>query len=146
MFRRLVISLFLTFGLALAGLVAIAPSAVAQPTATAQFAARGTLVAKGAAVVVRVRYTCPEGAEPFFLDVRVTQRVGGRVADGFGFVTGTNLTCDGTQHTAVVRVAAIAGGAPFRAGDALAQGILLVCDESGCAEVQFSRVIEIVRR
>jgi hypothetical protein len=150
MVRRLVVRIMLvgTISLALATLVPILP-AFASPTATVQVGQPGTLVAKGAAVEVPIVYSCSSDTTFASLSVTITQRVGSNeIATGTGVNTDL-LTCDGSEHTYVILVTPTNGGSnnAFRKGEALAEGHLLACDETGfpCSEAYSSGVIQIVK-
>jgi hypothetical protein len=142
MLRRLVrIVLVMTLGTALA-VAALAATAAALPTVSAELDGTAPLVAKGAAVDVGVSYSCSSDAAFADISVSLTQRVGGgRLASGSAGTS--NLVCDGTEHTALVRVTAF-GAAAFKKGDAAAQGFLEACLADGtCATTGFSGVLRI---
>lgn len=148
MLRRLVVRIMLvgTVGLTVAT-VPILP-AFAQPTVTLHVGQPGTLVARGAAVEVPLDYSCSADATFASLNLSITERVGGNeTATGSGFTS--ELTCDGSEHTALVVATPTNGGSgnAFRKGEALAQGHLLGCDPSGfpCGEVSSDGVIQIVK-
>ena len=74
------------------------------------------LGAKGAVVFVPVEVRCSEHADAS-VSVRLTQRSGGRIAQGIGFTS--DIVCDGEFHTVTVAVTATV--APFKKGVAFAQ-------------------------
>ncbi|MDQ1738866.1 MAG: hypothetical protein QOE53_518, partial [Pseudonocardiales bacterium] len=73
-----------------------------------------TLVARGAAVDVAVDVTC--NAQYAGLDVQLTERVGSRIANGYGSV---QVVCTGSPQRLLVRVMA-SGDKAFSKGTALA--------------------------
>ncbi len=84
-------------------------------------------------VVVRVPVdvTCDvPGARTAYVSLSVTQAVGERVANGYGFVPG-GVRCDGRSHRLTVGVVASAGGAAFRMGDAAVTASVSACPEDG---------------
>lgn len=100
-----------------------------------------TLVARGAAVLVPVEVVCPAGSEFASVSVQVTQRVGSRIASGFG---GTgDLVCTGEPQT--VEVLVQAQNMAFKKGPAVAEASLFACNEFGCEEVRDIETIRIVR-
>jgi hypothetical protein len=116
-------------GSALAAAIPVLPAVgQASPPHPVVDIGTGRLVARGAAVDVPVTYTCGPGDLEFgFLEVQLTQRTQqGRLAQGFGFTT--NIVCDGTPHTVIVRVTAESffGGVAFKSGVALATATLVV--------------------
>jgi hypothetical protein len=148
MVRRLVVRIILvgTISLTLATVVPILP-AFAQPTGTVQVGQPGTVVAKGAAVEVPVDYSCSPDATFASLSVAITERVGSNeTATGFG--SSTELTCDGSEHTALILATPTNGesGNAFRKGEAVAQGHLFGCDQFGaCFDVFSTGIIEILK-
>jgi hypothetical protein len=68
------------------------------------------------------------GAKTAYASVSVTQAVGHRVANGYGFVPG-GVPCDGLSHRVTVSVVASGGGAPFRIGDAAVTASVSACPE-----------------
>ena len=130
-----------------AGLAVAAPAmpAVGQfspPTViSVEVGDEAKLVAKGAAVLVPVEVTCPAGTAFGSLSVQVTQRVGSRIASGFGGTS--NFACTGT--TQVVHVLVTAQDAAFKKGPAVAQASLFVCGDFGCQSVTDTETIRIVR-
>lgn len=142
MLRRLVRIVFvLALGTTLA-ITVLAPPAVAQPTISATFGETATLVARGAAIDVPVTYSCSPDTAFADIGVQVTQRVGGnRLAQGFGSTS--NLICDGTEHTTLIRVTA-SGENAFRRGVALAVGFFTACTaDFVCTSIRFEDTIQI---
>ena len=72
---------------------------------------------EGAFVNVPVTYQCDFFDDRIFIDVRVTQSRGNRIADGFGSAQGT---CTGSPQTVLVRVNSFTG-VPYHQGKAVAQ-------------------------
>ena len=72
----------------------------------------------------------------------VTQRSGNTVMRGSG---NTQFTCTGEPQIVTLRVVADAGGAPFKAGEAVvSESTVQVCsDVSGCAFADLDQVIRI---
>ena len=99
-----------------------------------------TLVARGAAVLVPVEVTCPAGSRGF-VSVRVTQRVGSRIASGSA---GTgDFVCTGTTQTIEVLVPAT--GQAFKKGQAVAEASVFVCGPLFCGPASDIETIRIVR-
>ncbi|MEZ5411501.1 MAG: hypothetical protein R2761_25945 [Acidimicrobiales bacterium] len=99
------------------------------------------LVARGAALDVTVEYSCT--AQPnMFIEVRVTEAVGRRVASGFG---STSVGCDGATHRTVVRVVATPGGAAFARGTAVVDASVFGCrdDFAVCGNDTISRTVRV---
>jgi hypothetical protein len=102
------------------------------PTLTVSLTGRATLVAKGAAVDVEFVHSCSPGLDGGMI-VNLTQRVGGKLlATGFGIAR--DFICDNAEHTATVSV--IAETAPFKKGDAVAEGTFEGCSPGGCLFVR----------
>jgi hypothetical protein len=115
------------------GLVAVAAVAVLGPassavgffsrglTLTIQVKSPATLHAKGAAIDVPIDVVCTSPTA--FVDVQVTQRVGGgSLAQGFG---GQRITCTGQVQGITVTMAA--NGSAFKNGTAFAQATISGC-------------------
>ena len=101
-----------------------------------------TLVARGAAVSVPVEVLCSPGSSGF-INASVTQRVGSRIASGFGGTS--DFACTGASQTVSVLVTAQSGQA-FKKGPALAQASLSICDfVFQCQSVNDTETIRIVR-
>ena len=99
-----------------------------------------TLVAKGAAVLVPVEVVCPAGSMFASLSVQVTQRVGNRIASGFGVA---EVVCTGGPQT--VNVLVTAEGQAFKKGPAVAEVSLFACNQFGCRSVNEFEEIRIER-
>ncbi|HVF15123.1 MAG TPA: hypothetical protein VM942_11020 [Acidimicrobiales bacterium] len=152
MSRRNVVRLFAAIGMG-AGLTFAGPTlpAVGQvfpppppppPTTTlsVELGDEATLVARGAAVSVPVEVICPAGSIRF-VNAQVTQRVGSRIARGFG---GTELTCTGTTQT--VEVLVRAQEQAFKRGSAVGEASMFFCDPFFfCQSVMDTETIRIVR-
>lgn len=136
-------------GTALAAAIPVLPAVGEQsppqspPTPVVHIGARAILQARGAAIIVPVRVTCGPGAtSPGFLSVQVSQRVGNRIAVGFGFLS--NVSCNG--ETRRIRVPTLAQNRPFRVGVAFAVANLDVCFPTECLNAVDFREIQVVRR
>lgn len=78
---------------------------------------------------VPVDITCDvPGARTAYASLSVTQAVGDRIANGYGFVPG-GVPCDGLSHRLAVSVVAGAGGAPFHIGGAAVTASVSACPE-----------------
>ena len=97
-----------------------------------------TLEARGAAVTASVTVVCTPGAQAF-LNVSLTERVGGDLASGFG--NGEIPTCTGGAQTVIVNITA--ESAPFRRGTAFGTANLFITASPG--NIVDQREIEIVR-
>ena len=109
--------------------------AVAQlsPSTSVEVGDQATLVAKGAGVLVPIEVVCPAGSTGFqSLNVQLTQRVGNRIASGFGGTS--DFVCTGAAQTIDVFVTA-QGERAFKRGPAVADAQLLVCNEFFMCEV-----------
>lgn len=104
----------------------------------------GHLVARGAAADVTVEYSCT--AMSMYVNVRLTERVGRRVASGIGTTT---VPCDGATHRVVVRVAADPAGAAFVRGRAVADTYVDGCrvdhNRYMCGRDTVTRTIRLTR-
>jgi hypothetical protein len=139
--RWIRIAITITLGVALATLPAF-PAVGQQAPATVEIGDTATLAARGAGLLVTVTVTCPADTAFADLFVSVSQRRGGRVANGSGFVG--NLDCTGEPQEITVPVQAF--GAPFRQGVAFATAELFVCDPNfECVSVTDTEEITIVR-
>jgi hypothetical protein len=98
-----------------------------------------TLIARGAAVDVPVDVNC--NAQSAYLDVQLTERVGSRIASGYGYV---QVACTGSPQRVLVRVIASAGKA-FSRGTALANANLGGCRENTCGGEASSVTIKITK-
>lgn len=99
------------------------------------------LVARGAAVLVPVEIRCPAG-ETGSIAVRVTQRAGSRIANGFGSTN--DFVCTGATQT--VDVLVTAQDMAFKKGGAVAEAFLSVCtDFFFCQQVSDTENIAIDR-
>lgn len=105
---------------------------LAEPQSTAH------LVAGGAALDVPVDYTC--AASSMEINLQVTEKMGKRLASGFGYVS---VPCDGSSHTTVVRLTA--NGTAFAKGTGAVQLSVFGCsqDFSVCGSDTISRTITI---
>ncbi len=135
--------LLATFGVAVLMLAASAGPAAAQtPTVVSvEVGDEATLVARGAAVLVPIEVTCPAG-ETAFVSASVTERVGSRIASGFG---GTTFVCTGGSQIVDVTVNAQGSGQAFKKGSAVAEASLAVCSFFECTFASDSENIQIVR-
>ena len=105
-------------------------SQLSPPVAAIQIASPAHLGARGAVVTVPITVVCgPNGT--IFGSVRVTQRAGSEIANGFGSVE--NISCTGTFQTINATVNANPGKA-FKRGKAFASAELFICNNFGCAE------------
>ena len=138
--RWIRLAIAISLGAALATLPAL-PAVGQQAPATVELGDTATLAARGAAVLVTVTVTCPADSDFAQLFVSVSQRRGGRVAAGSGFVS--EFTCTGEPQEITVPV--LAFGAPFRAGVAFASAELFVCGPFFCGSVTDAEEITIVR-
>lgn len=137
-----------TIGCALAGGVTLAMLSPAAPALafdsgglhlalTVQSPA--TLVARGAAVDVPVDVTC--NAQNAYLDVQLTERVGSRLASGYGYV---EVACTGSEQRVLVRVLAN-GDRAFSRGTAVATASLGACNEFTCGSERSTVTIKITK-
>ena len=133
------IAIAITLGTALATLSAL-PAVSQQAPVTVELG-DATLAARGAGLLVTVTVTCPADSDFADLFVNVSQRRGGRVANGGGFVG--NIDCTGEPQEVTVPVTAF--GAAFRQGVAFATAELAVCGPEGCQFVTDTEEITIVR-
>lgn len=100
-----------------------------------------TLVSRGAAVSVPIEIVCPGGATGF-LSVRMTQRVGSRIASGTG--TTTDFVCTGA--TQIVNVLVTGSDHAFKRGEAVGEAFLAVCpDFFFCSFASDTETVRIVR-
>ena len=134
------IAIAISLGAALAILPAL-PAVGQQAPATVELGDTATVAARGAGLFVTVTVTCPADSDFADLFVNVSQRRGGRVANGGGFVG--NIDCTGEPQEITVPV--IAFGAPFRQGVAFATAELFVCGPEGCQQATDAEAITIVR-
>jgi hypothetical protein len=134
------IAIAITLGAALATLPAL-PAVSQQAPATVEIGDTATLAARGAGLLVTVTVTCPADSDFTQLFVSVSQRRGGRVANGSGFLT--NIGCTGEPQEITVPVMAF--GAAFRQGVAFATAELTVCGPEFCQTVTDTEEITIVR-
>ena len=119
--------------------------AVAEPcSVTAHLGARAVLVAGGAAVDIPVVHTCSPDGVFGGIDLEATEAVShGRVAQAFDSTL--EVTCDGTEHTSMVRMTPD-NDIAFRRGTAVVRGSLHACDSSGlCTYVLLSDLVPILR-
>ena len=100
-----------------------------------------SLVARGAAVDAQVEVQCPAGS-PASVSVQLVQRAGSKIATGFGGTSG--VVCTGGTQIVTVQVFAQPGQA-FKKGPAVGQASLSTCGFAGCAFVNDSENIDIVR-
>jgi hypothetical protein len=140
--RWIRIAIAIALGAALAATLPALPAVSQQspPPPMIEIEDTATLAARGAAVLVQVTVTCPADSDFADLSVEVSQRRGGRIANGFGF---TSVTCTGEPQTITVEV--LAFGAPFRQGVAFARATLFACGPSFCGQVTDAEEITIVR-
>lgn len=82
---------------------------LAQPLSPAH------LVAGGAAIDVPVNYTCTAKPDGMYLTLDVTEAAGRKIAGGSASQV---VPCNGRSTTIVMRVNAVASGAPFAKGTA----------------------------
>jgi hypothetical protein len=116
------------------------PPAAAQESLSVELGDLATLQARGAAVSVSIEVTCPVGYTRS-VPVRVTQRVGSRIARGAG---GTSrAACTGDTQTVDVWVHA--EGQAFKKGPAVAEASLVFCNDFSCQFVSDTENIQIVR-
>lgn len=98
------------------------------------------LLARGAAIEVPLEVTCnATGTVDVF--VRVTQRSGSGVAEGFGF---ESVACTGSGEQVTVTVQAT-GGKVFKKGTAVVTAEVFGCNEAICGTETDTEVIEIQR-
>lgn len=96
------------------------------------------LVARGAAVDVPVEVTCnATGTADVF--VRVTQKSGSGVAQGFG---STSVGCTGSGQQITIRAQA-EGGKTFKQGTAVASAEIFGCNRVTCGSETDSEVIQL---
>jgi hypothetical protein len=138
--RWIRIAIAISLGAALATLPAL-PAVSQQASATVEIGDTATLAARGAGLLVTVTVTCPADTDFADLFVSVSQRRGGRVANGGGFVS--NIDCTGEAQEITVPVQAF--GAPFRQGVAFATADFSVCGPEFCQTVSDTEEITIVR-
>ena len=150
MSKRLLLYIVVFPALVLALAVGACASAGAVPTsASAALGGTATLVAKGAAIDVPVIYSCSSDTSAGTIVVIVSERVPGNhtasgVADTFGNEFG--MICDGTQHTADIRVTSNNTFA-FHKGTGVVRGSFEACDIDGsCASPLFSGLIKIAKK
>jgi hypothetical protein len=98
------------------------------------------LLARGAAIEVPLEVTC-NATGPVEVFVRVSQRSGSGVAEGFGFES-VGCTGSGEQVTVVVQAS---GGKTFRKGTAVVTAEVFGCNEAICGTETDTEVIEIQR-
>jgi hypothetical protein len=137
------IAIAITLGAALAATLPALPAVSQQspPPPMVEIGDTATLAARGAGLLVTVTVTCPADSDFADLFVSVSQRRGGRVASGSGFVG--NIDCTGEPQEVTVAVTAF--GAPFRQGVAFATAELFVCGPFFCDSVTDAEEITIVR-
>jgi hypothetical protein len=138
--RRLAV-LALALGSLVAALVPVA-GAVAQespPQGLSIEVMSARLLAKGAGVEVTVEYQCPFGTAS--LSLRVSQRAGSAVTQGFG---GEEVSCTGAPETTTVIVVPD-GGRPFKVGAAIVEAELFSCSFF-CGSVQDDEEVRVSRR
>jgi hypothetical protein len=134
-------------GIALAGGAALALFSPASPAlgflsgglhldVTVQSPA--TLVARGAAIDVPVDVDC-NATQNTFVNVGVTERVGGQTATGSGSV---QAACNGGHQRLLIRVTAGAGK-PFAKGTAVANANIFGCNNTTCGSESSSATIQI---
>jgi hypothetical protein len=97
------------------------------------------LLARGAAIAVPVEITCT--ATEAFVSVRVTERVGKRLATGSGYA---QVGCTRSRQQLTVTVVADDGTA-FAKGTAFAEGDIFGCAPSVCGVETDQATIEITR-
>ncbi|HEX8095597.1 hypothetical protein [Jatrophihabitans sp.] len=98
-----------------------------------------TLVARGAAVDVPVEVNC--NATSAYVDVQLTERVGSRLASGYGYV---EVACTGSPQRVLVRVVA-SGDKAFTRGTALANANIGGCNATICGGERSSVTIKITK-
>jgi hypothetical protein len=138
--RWIRIAIAISLGAALATLPAL-PAVSQEAPATIEIGDTATLAARGAGLLVTVTVTCPADTEFSDLFVSVSQRRGGRVANGSGFVG--NIDCTGEPQEVTVPIQAF--GAPFRQGVAFATADFSFCGPEFCQTVSDTEEITIVR-
>jgi hypothetical protein len=97
------------------------------------------LLARGAAVEVPLEVTCTS-EQPAWVDVFVTQRVGGKIAQGYG-----NAQVGCTRQGQDIRITVTAYGNAFRAGTAFAEATIFGCAPTFCGSESDAETIEIRR-
>jgi hypothetical protein len=99
-----------------------------------------TLVAKGAGADVTLVVECA-GAKTASVQVKLTESVGNKIAQGFGFTT---IGCTDANETIVVLVTANSEKA-FAKGSAIADSTIFACTPSGsvCGSEQDQRTIKL---
>jgi hypothetical protein len=97
-----------------------------------------TLVARGAAVDVPIDVEC--NTQYASLDVQLTERVGNRIASGYGYV---QVACTGSQQRVLVRL--MASGNAFSKGTAVATANLSGCNDTACGGEQSSVTVKITK-
>ena len=105
---------------------------LAQPQSPAH------LIARGAALDVTVEYSC--AADFMSIEIQATEKVGSRVASGFGSVS---VPCDGATHTTIVRITT--NGTAFARGTAAIRLSVFGCsqDFSVCGNETINRTIDV---
>jgi hypothetical protein len=98
-----------------------------------------TLVARGAAVDVPVDVNCNAGYAS--LDIQLTERVGSRIANGYGYV---QVACTGSTQRILVRVQA-GGDKAFSKGTAVGTANLSGCNDITCGNEQRSVTVKITK-
>jgi hypothetical protein len=98
-----------------------------------------TLIARGVAVDVPVDVNC--NAQYAYLDVQLSERVGSRMASGYGYV---QLACTGSPQRVLVRVMA-SGDKAFSRGTALATANFTGCSDPICGNESSSVTIKITK-
>ncbi|HEY0166266.1 MAG TPA: hypothetical protein VGB75_04410 [Jatrophihabitans sp.] len=98
-----------------------------------------TLVARGAAVDVAVDVEC--NAQYAYLDIQLTERVGSRIASGYG---NTRVTCTGVTQRVLVRVVA-SSDKSFAKGSAVASAFLYSCTGTVCGSESASTTIKVTK-
>jgi hypothetical protein len=98
-----------------------------------------TLVARGAAVDVPVDVNC--NAQYASLDLQLIERVGSRIASGYGYVS---VACTGSPQRLLVRIVA-SGDRAFSRGTALATANLGGCSPTICGSERSSVTIKITK-
>ena len=138
---RLLAAIGIGGGLALAVPALPAVGQISPPAVfSVEVGDEATLVARGAAVLVPVEIRCPAGSTGF-LSVRVTQRVGSRIASGSGSTS--DFVCTGATQT--VEVLVPAQGQAFKKGPAVAEASLFACGPFFCGPANDIENIEISR-
>jgi hypothetical protein len=100
----------------------------------------GRLIAGGAGVQVPVEVTCNAGVVAE-VDIRVTQNVNGRLAEGVGFAI---VGCTG-MHQQVLLTAVASGNRAFATGRALAAASVFGCTTGVCGFERDQRTIRLRR-